>query len=250
MIREMDTGRMTQPIAITAYLTKTEIILDVLRQRVMSGVYVPGQRLVLRTIANEFSCSDIPVREAMRSLAAEQLVTIAPHEGARVTHFDSRELVEQTQARSLLEPEANVLAAPHMSEEDFASMDNLLSQMTAIVDEGAEGDYGRLNREFHRVILGRCPNRTIVQLIEDLWGKAERGRAVHRVFDGHLGKSLSQHKEIVRAMKAGDLVGLRKVSERHCAHGLEAVRRLCEEDKKTLTPGRPNGRQGRSAANS
>lgn len=220
---------------LSAYATKTEIIQETLRQRILSGTLAPGQRLVLRALGEEFACSDIPVREAMRTLAAERLVTITPHEGARVTSYDAGELVHLTQTRSLLEPEATVLGGANITAEAMEQLKALLVQMHAIADGKSSADYGRLNREFHRAILNHCPNRVLASLIEDLWGRAERGRAVHRLLDGHLRTSIEQHEEIVRCISAGDLDALRTVSERHCAHGLAAVRRLSAEDM----PARP-----------
>ena len=220
---------MIAPAPSATYLTKTEIILEALRQRVMTGAYAPGQRLILRAIADEFACSDIPVREAMRSLASERLVTITPHEGARVAGLDSRELIEATQTRGLIEPTATVLAAMHITEETMKALALMIETMAAIAARDDAEAYGKLNRQFHRAILAHCPNRTMVQLIEDLWSRAERGLAVHRLFDAHLAKSMEHHLEIVRCIREQDLSGLRRISERHCAHGLAAVRKLCED---------------------
>lgn len=214
------------------YRTKTQILLDEMRARIISGELAPGKRLVIRALANEFECSDIPVREALRTLASEGLVTIVPHGGACVSKLDGRELIELTEARALLEPEATVAAARVMPASARQELRHLLEKMRGAASGGSYGDYGRLNREFHEAILKHCPNQMLSQLIEDLRGRAERGRAVHGVFDGHVDTSMAQHEEMVRCIIQGDEQALRVVCVAHAAHGLDAVHRLVEADTK------------------
>ena len=211
------------------YRTKTQIILDEVRARIVSGVLAPGERLIIRAVAEDFACSDIPVREALRTLESEGLVRIIPHGGARVTEFDGEELLELTEARALLEPEATVRAAKSMQLADVERLRGILDRMRSPDVSGA--DYGRLNREFHQAILAHCPNRIIVGLIEDLWARAERGRAVHRLFEGHRGTSTEHHEKIVGAITDRDFETLRAVCVAHAAHGVGAIRRLVDEDR-------------------
>jgi DNA-binding GntR family transcriptional regulator len=221
---------MAADVPLSYYRTKTEIILDQLRQRINSGELVPGQRLVLRVVREEFACSDIPVREAMRALAAEGLVVLAPHEGARVADLRTDELVELTETRALLEPAATVAAGERIAPAEVEALARLADTMRAVSDGREAGDYGRLNRTFHRTLLAACPNRTLAELIEDLWSRAERGRAVHRFLEGHRDTSMQQHDEIVRCLRERDLAGLRAVAEAHSQHGLAAVKRLAAEE--------------------
>jgi DNA-binding GntR family transcriptional regulator len=226
--------------AVPSYRTKTDIVLETLRARIISGELVPGARLILREIGEEFACSDIPVREAMRALASEGLVAIVPHGGARVTELQADELMELTETRSLLEPRATVLAGMAMPDAAVDALEQILEAMQAVAAGTSGEDYSRLNREFHRTILAHCPNRRLAALIEDLWGKAERGRLVHRIFRGHVDASLAQHAEIVSAIRARDAGRLAAIAELHSAHGFAAVRRLAEDDRlsgKTPTRG-------------
>lgn len=234
------------------YRTKTQIIVDTVRAQITSGEWAPGERLVIRTLAQGFDCSDIPVREALRTLASEGLVVIVPHGGARVSELDGRELVELTEARALIEPAATVAAAQAMPEGAVAVLRAMLDTMRRAKDELDDADYGRLNREFHHEILRHCPNRTLVGLIEDLWDRAERGRAVFRFFEGHKGTSLAQHEEIVRRIELQDFDGLKRVSERHSAHALAAIRRLVDDAQKsaaeTRTEAAPTASRSKRAA--
>lgn len=214
---------------LTDYRTKTQIICDSVRAQITSGEIAPGKRLVIRALAQAFDCSDIPVREALRTLESEGLLVIVPHGGARVSELDGRQLIELTEARALIEPSATVAAARAMPEGTVGMLRKLLETMRGAKDEVGDADYARLNREFHQAILQHCPNRTLVALIEDLWDRAERGRAVFRFFEGHRETSLAQHEEIVRHIEARDFEGLSRVSAAHSAHALTAIRRLVDD---------------------
>jgi DNA-binding GntR family transcriptional regulator len=222
--------------AVPSYRTKTDIVLETLRTRIISGELVPGARLILREIGEEFACSDIPVREAMRALASEGLVAIVPHGGARVTELQADELIDLTETRSLLEPRATVSAGMAMPDAAVDALGQILEAMRAVAAGTSSEDYSRLNREFHRAILAHCPNRRLAALIDDLWGKAERGRLVHRIFRGHVTASMAQHEEIVAAIRARDEARLSAIADLHSAHGFAAVRRLAEDDRLSRKP--------------
>jgi DNA-binding GntR family transcriptional regulator len=212
------------------YRTKSQILQDDLRARIMAGELPPGTRLIIRALAETFQCSDIPVREALRALETEGLINIIPHGGARVSDLPGSELIELTEARSLLEHHATVEAARHMPKAEVALLKEHLAGMQRALRDHAASDYGKLNRRFHEAILVHCPNATLRTLISDLWDRAERGRAVHGLFEGHVDVSMRQHEEIVHCIANRDFERLHDVSVVHSAHGLNAVRRLVEED--------------------
>jgi DNA-binding GntR family transcriptional regulator len=217
-------------LTVERYRTKTEMILETLRARIISGDLMPGARLILREIGTEFASSEIPVREALRTLAAEEMVVITPHGGARVAQLHADEIVELTETRRLIEPTATVYAAAVMPQASIDKLKQMIERMHRLIDGMDSGDYSRLNREFHREILRHCPNRRMAQFIEDLWTRAERGRVVHRLLPGHVATSLQQHEEIVACIERRDLDALKPLAEIHCEHGLAAVRRLAEDE--------------------
>jgi DNA-binding GntR family transcriptional regulator len=225
-------------VRVGDFRTKAEVIVDALRARIMSGELLPKQRLVIRGLANDFSCSDIPVREALRTLSSEGLVTNVPHGGACVSALEGNELLELTETRSLLEPEATVAASRNMTTETLQRLRDLLGHLRNAADIGSALEYGRLNREFHRTILARCPNETLATLINSLWDRAERGRAVHGVFHGHVETSMAQHEQIIHQIAEHDEAALRAVCVEHSAHGLAAVRRFVEMDRQATATDR------------
>lgn len=222
-------ARMAAKDIATPYRTKSQIVVDALRARVVEGVLKPGDRVVLRPLADEFGCSEIPVREAVRSLAAEGLLETVPHGGARVTRLNGAAIVELTEVRGLLEPRATRLAGEAITQAGLNRLREFLALMETMVERGALEGYGALNREFHRAYLDFCPNRRLVGAINDLWDQSERARAVYVTLPGHAGTSLRQHGDIVRAMEERRLDDLEALAAEHSQHGLRAVRKLAQQ---------------------
>ena len=211
------------------YRTRAQVILEELRDRISTGALAPGERLLLRPISEEFGCSEIPVREAMRALQSEGLISVIPHTGAFVSAPNIDELVELTEVRSILEPEATMAAAPHIDAAMIATLREMLSEMQSLIDRSAAEEYGRLNRRFHTFILSKAPNQKLVSLVKDLWGQADRGRLVYKKGPGFLGESMRQHTDIVDAIEGKDLVRLRQLVVSHSQYGLDAVRSLAAQ---------------------
>ena len=134
------------------YRTRSQVILEELRDRISTGTLAPGDRLLLKPISEEFGCSEIPVREALRALQSEGLITVIPHTGAFVSAPNIDELVELTEVRSILEPEATVAAAPHIDAKMVAKLRDMLAEMRRLMKRNAAEDYGRLNRRFHTAL--------------------------------------------------------------------------------------------------
>lgn len=209
-----------------AYKTRAQIILEELRGRISAGVLAPGERLLLKSIAGQFGCSEIPVREALRSLQSEGLINVIAHSGAFVSAPDIDELVQLTEIRSILEPEAAVAAAPHIDAEMLVVLRAMLSEMSGLVKQDAWEECGRLNRRFHFSILDRTPNIKLVSLIKDLWGQADRARLVYAKGAEFLDESVRQHVDIVDAIEEKDLATVRQMVTAHSQFGLNAVRSL------------------------
>ena len=99
----------------TAYRTMKEIAYEAIREAILSGRFLPGQRLVADELAQEFGTSRMPIREALQRLENAGLVSITPHRGAVVSELSEQEIVEIYHIRAVLEGLAARLAAPHLA---------------------------------------------------------------------------------------------------------------------------------------
>ncbi|PJJ65351.1 GntR family transcriptional regulator [Compostimonas suwonensis] len=181
---------------------KSRAIYEALRSEILTGNREPGQRLVLRQIAQEYGASDIPVREALRMLEQDGLVEITPYQGARVTTLSPEQVSEAYFVRGHLEALATELAATRLTGDDFARLDQLVEAM-------AEGepdpiDYAELNRQFHTYIVEHCGNQVLQDAIVSIWQTQSAFQIVFRLDPDRRQDSNHEHREIMRALRDGD----------------------------------------------
>lgn len=220
----MTIGRTTKPI----HRTKSELIAEELKILIVNGHFAPGQRLILREVAREFGCSGIPVREALNSLSALGLVTIVPHEGARVSQFDLRELLEMTEIRLVLEYAATLKAAASLDAGTLSRLEDLVSLMERAVSSKDARAYSDLNRQFHETIFEHCPNAKMIATIHSMRERTQRGRAVHRLVPTHNQQSFRLHRQIIEAIASKDLEKLDTALKEHNNNALRAMERLTD----------------------
>jgi len=188
----------------SSMLTKTEYVYMAIKEAILSGEYQPDEKIVIRSVAENFNVSDIPVREAMRRLEAEKLVSIVPHVGVIVNSISLKEMEEGVAIREILEPWAGRLVVDNITEEDIETLNILLAQMDNCVVEENYQLYGRLNKEFHQTIYKLSGNETLYQIINELWHKTERLRGIFRSEPSRMKESNEEHKKLVEALANGD----------------------------------------------
>ena len=182
--------------------TVKDTLVEKLREEIVRGDLVPGQYLRLADITMRFDVSAMPVREALRDLEAEGLVTIYPHRGAVVTQLSVDDLIDIYETRALLEEMATRLAVPRLT-------DAILAELTSIVDEmdshlGDVVSLVRLNHQFHLTLYAASGRRHLCELTRVL-----RYRTQHylRAFVNELGRmprAQVEHRAILEACRQGD----------------------------------------------
>ena len=130
-----------------APLSKSERVYRELRSRIISGRYVAGYRIVLDQVARELDVSPVPVREAIRRLEAEKLVTFTRNVGAEVAAIDVADYTETMQTLAYLEGAATSLAAPHLTEGELDEADELNGHLRSMA---ASGSFDPRQRRYDR----------------------------------------------------------------------------------------------------
>ena len=149
-----------------AVKTWQEAAVEQLREAIIRGVYQPGQRLKQQELARTLGCSPVPVREALHRLAAEGFLVIDPQRGARVADFNSRELEEIYEVRTLLEGRAAERAAERMTPETARRLRAILDKMET--PDVAPVDWVRLNWEFHDGLYASAEQEFLRKTISNL----------------------------------------------------------------------------------
>jgi DNA-binding GntR family transcriptional regulator len=176
--------------------TAQELVLESLRQAILAGVLEPGARLRQEELAELFGTSRIPIREALRALEYEGLVTSEPHRGSTVTQLDADDIDEVYELRILLEGHAIRLAVPLMTDEDLDDLAQLFGRMQSATSP----DEQLLARErFYTRLYSITGRPRLVGLIARL--RQEVARALRWATIQHSG---AVHESFYEAVKTGD----------------------------------------------
>src|SRR5690606_25600137 len=144
------------------------VIRDKLRERILSGEFRPGARLVEGKLSSEMAVSRIPVREALRALAAEGLVTIEPRRGATVSVLSDDLAYDMVEVRATLEGLNAKLAAMRRDDEAVAKLQAILDEGNRAVEAGDLKKCQELNREFHEMLAVVAGNVVLTDLMRSL----------------------------------------------------------------------------------
>ncbi len=187
-----------------AFKTKSMIIYEKLRQRIIKGKYKPGQRLVLAEEARIYDSSETPVREALKRLESDGYVIMNPHLGAVVAQVEEHDLAEIYLIRSELEALAIRLALPHLSNRDLEWLKKKNRNMELAIDTKRLEDFARFNRAFHLRIYSAAPYPRLLKLINDLWDSCEHWSNEFLYVPNRAMASVEEHKHIIEGLEAGD----------------------------------------------
>lgn len=183
--------------------TKADLVYENLRPRILAGEFAPGTRLAIASVAEELGVSETPVRESIKLLQAEGLVTFIAHNGAIVTELSREEIEELYVIRTQLESLAITRAAKALTPSQIESLRETLSGMAESEADGDAEAVSRLHHEFHMQIYEAQSYKRLVALITDLW---ETTNWAGKVFaTGNTGgATAAEHEPIVDALAAGD----------------------------------------------
>lgn len=174
-----------------------------LRQALMNGDYLPGQRIVVRGIAERFHTSPMPVREALRQLVSEGALFDHANRGVIVPEVSVQVISDLMRVRCSIEGSAAGWAASTITRPELEAARALNEQMRDRVGSGAVADYLSLNREFHFAVYRAARSSVLLPIIERLWLRAGPWLNIMRE-EATLGMGLDHHAEIIDALERGD----------------------------------------------
>jgi DNA-binding GntR family transcriptional regulator len=182
--------------------SKQQIAYQFIRNRILEGTYVQGQRIVIDTIGKELQLSPIPVREAIRRLEAEGLVTIKAYSGAIVSFVNENEYYEVLSTLSVLEGYAVSISLPFITEKQIEELSVINSQILEALKQYNFLDYIELNKKFHLHTIVNCPNKTIYTLIGTLWNKLDTIRRLKPLyFPTRAMEAIKEHEDIIHGLE-------------------------------------------------
>jgi len=184
--------------------SKSQRAYRFLRERIDDGRYVPGYRLVLAQIATELDVSVVPVREAIRRLEAEGLVTFVRNVGAQVALQQEAEYLHTMQTLALVEGFATSISAPYLTADHVARAREVNERMRRTLDDFDPHRFTELNLEFHAVLFEECPNPHVLDLVHRGWNRMRVLRDSSFSFvPGRARDSVAEHARIVDLIEQG-----------------------------------------------
>ncbi len=177
-------------------------VADALRTAILRGDYAPGDRIRQEDLADRFGASRVPVREALRTLESEGLVTLVANTGAWVSRMSLAECEEMYQIRERVEPLLLRFNVPLLAEAEIARLEALATEMeSADVEE-----FLALDRDFHLSCYALAPTSVLGDLVRQLWNRTQHyRRAFTRVFYAEGDRSAHHdHHLIVGALRRRD----------------------------------------------
>jgi DNA-binding GntR family transcriptional regulator len=198
-----------------------EQVAEALRARIVAHTLAPGSWIDEQAIAAEYGISRTPLREALKVLAGEGLVTMKLRRGAYVTEVSSRDLDEVFHLLALLESDAARVVAARATPAQIVELQALHEQLEASV---ADRDrFFAANEAFHMRLLEFADNRWRNQLVADL-RKVMKLNRHHSLFkQGRLEASLKEHRQLMAALKARNADRAQALMQQHMAAGREAA---------------------------
>ena len=204
--------------------SKSERAYTSIKTRIVEGSFSPGYRLVLSKIADDLGCSVVPVREAIRRLEAEGLVTFERNVGATVSGIDPTEYLYTMQTLSIIEGAATALSAPLIDAVTIARARAVNSQMRDCLDHFDPVRFTALNQEFHSILFEHCPNPHILDLVHRGWNRLATLRSsTFRFVPGRARESVVEHEALLLLIEsAADADTIETAARRHRSATLEA----------------------------
>ena len=185
--------------------TNATRIYQSLAEQIIKGALPPGQKLDEQVLADQFSVSRTPIREALRELAARGLVDFVPRRGGFVARIGVDRLTDMLEAQCALEALCARLASERMTAIEKEHLQELHEQAKALVLQGDRDGYLDLNNQFHALICAGTHNATVSAMVRDLRDRLSPFRRTQAVeVDERLMRSLEEHAAVVHAILKSD----------------------------------------------
>lgn len=207
-----------KPLAPTALY---EQVAGHLRERILNRQLEPGNWIDEQALCAELGISRTPMREALKVLAVEGLVTMKVRRGAYVTEMSREDVTQVYHLLALLEADAAAQVASGATPEQLAVLQHLHQDLEAKIEDRTA--FFAANERFHMQLLEYSSNRWRTQIVNDL-RKVMKLNRHHSLFsEGRLAESLAEHRQLMAALQSGDAGACRDLMLRHFHNSLAAM---------------------------
>lgn len=199
-------------------------LTELLRGLITGGELAPGEKIPEQRLCERFGVSRTPLREALKVLASEGIVTLRPNRGAVVSALTLKELDEVFPVMGALEALSGEIACRHITDEEVAAIQSLHETMVGHWRAGELQPYFRLNQQIHEAILDATRNETLKSLYRSLAGRLLTARYIANMSAKRWAEAVAEHEAILQCLSSRDGDKLADILKRHLANKLETVK--------------------------
>ena len=186
------------------YLPLRDVVFKTLRQGILTGELKPGERLMEIHLANKLGVSRTPIREAIRKLELEGLVTMIPRRGAEVAQITEKSMKDVLEVRKVLDNLSVELACERITEEEKELLQNACADFEDAVKTGDFSMIARTDVAFHDIIVAATRNVRLSQMVNNLAEQMYRYRFEYIKDSSQHDRLVQEHKEICNGILSGD----------------------------------------------
>ena len=213
------------------YLPLRDVVFNTLRTSILTGELKPGERLMEIHLADKLGVSRTPIREAIRKLELEGLVTMIPRRGAEVAQITEKNLRDVLEVRRALDALAVELACERITEDELAELKKACENFELETKRGNANQVAQADVELHDIILKASGNERLMQMISKLSQQMYRYRLEYVKDEANYKRLIAEHRVIYEAIR-----------DRDRQTGAEAIKNHIDNQEKAVIrrPGRQN----------
>ena len=207
-------------------------VFQSIRDKILNGTYKEHEELREVALGKELGVSRTPVREALRQLELEGLVTIIPNKGAFVTGITQKDIQDIYEMRFMLEGLCARWATEHITEEQLEELEEIifLSEFHSRRYASSADQVTELDGRFHRVLYEASQSRMLSHVLTDFHRYSLMARRSSMVSEERARKSIREHKQILRAIRDNDANLAEQLANEHVLHVMQNLRRQGTEE--------------------
>lgn len=193
-----------------------ELVYQELKHKILTGEIAVKTRLMEIELADKMNVSRTPIREAIRELSKDGLVTIEPRRGAYVSDISTKDMLDVFEVREDLEGLAAYLAARRINDQEKEALIKLTSLYEFAVDKSdKKEEIVEYDEAFHNFIVSCSGNETLIQMVSHIQELSLRFRYIYYKDFSIYKKMPSEHKRITEAVVSGDADRAREAADEH-----------------------------------
>ena len=201
-------------------------VFHTIRENILSGKYAQGEELKEKTIGEELGVSRTPVREALRQLELEGLVSIIPNKGAYVVGISKKDMQDIYEIRCRLEGLCARWAAEYITKEQLDELEEIVFRAEFHAKKGNAEQLVELDNQFHETLYKAAGSKELQRVLSDFHHYLQRVRKITLMDTNRAAESNNEHMMIVDALKEHDADKAEKLASRHIFSTSENMERL------------------------